>query len=148
MTADFPKGRDFICRHIPHRPPFLLLDQVLALDEERIRAAWETPHDLQALEGHYPGHPIVPGVLLCEAVFQAGALLIAAGTGDPSALEGLPVLTRITGARFKRETGPGERLEIEVCVTERTGGAWFCKGLGRREGKVVLRVDFACALKR
>ena len=67
---------DFITGRIPHRPPFLWLDRVLELTGESIRAEKTIPADLDIFKGHYPDYPLMPGVLLCEAVFQAGALLV------------------------------------------------------------------------
>ena len=66
----------FIAERIPHRPPFLWLDRVVAIDEAAIRAEKTLPEDLDVFRGHYPGYPLLPGVLLCEAVFQAGAVLL------------------------------------------------------------------------
>jgi 3-hydroxymyristoyl/3-hydroxydecanoyl-(acyl carrier protein) dehydratases len=67
----------FIAERIPHRPPFLWLDRVVAIDEAAIRAEKTLPEDLDVFRGHYPGYPLLPGVLLCEAVFQAGAVLLS-----------------------------------------------------------------------
>ena len=67
----------FIAERIPHRPPFLWLDRVVAIDEAAIRAEKTVPEDLDLFRGHYPGYPLMPGVLLCEAVFQAGAVLLS-----------------------------------------------------------------------
>ncbi len=138
-----------ILAHIPHRPPFLWLDRVLELGEERIRAEKTIPTDLDLFRGHYPGHPIMPGVLLCEAVFQAGALLIAEMLRhqgrDPGA--GIPVLSRIQGAKFRREVGPGDTIEVRAEFIEQVAAAWFLKGSVRVHGRVAVQVRFSCALK-
>ncbi len=139
----------FILERIPHRPPFLWLDRVLEIGPDRIRAEKRLPEDLPVFQGHYPHHPLFPGVLLCEAVFQAGALLIAEGLRQSTAgdTKAVPVLTRIFGAKFKRETGPGDLLEIEASLTERIGSAWILKGAVRVGGKLAAQVEFACAQK-
>ena len=142
----------FILERIPHRPPFLWLDRVLEIGDTAIRAEKTVPSDLDIFRGHYPEYPLMPGVLLCEAVFQAGALLIGnllgrevkAKSGEPVSV---PVLTRILGAKFKREVRPGDRLEIRASLVERLGPAWLMKGSVRVGGKVAVQVEFACARK-
>lgn len=139
----------FILERIPHRPPFLWLDRVLDLSGEAIRAEKKVPEDLALFQGHYPEYPLMPGVLLCEAVFQAGALLIGEllrGEGGGQG-GGVPVLTRILGAKFKREVRPGDTLEIAAALVERMGPAWLMKGSVRVSGKIAVRVEFTCAQK-
>lgn len=140
-------GPTFIQERIPHRPPFLWLDRVLELGAEEIRAKKTIPTDLDVFQGHYPDYPILPGVLLCEAVFQAGALLISELLRDKKEITGVPVLTRILGAKFKREIGPGDTVEIRATLKETIGPAWFMKGGVRIKGKIAVQVEFACALK-
>lgn len=144
----------FILARIPHRPPFLWLDRVVEITGETIRAEKTVPTDLELFQGHYPEYPLMPGVLLCEAVFQAGALLIGelsrrdvADAGDGSESGGVPVLTRILGAKFKREVRPGDVLEIAAALVERMGPAWILKGSVRVGGKIAVQVEFACARK-
>ena len=141
----------FILDRIPHRPPFLWLDRVLAVSDDSIRAEKTIPPDLALFEGHYPDYPLMPGVLLCEAVFQAGALLIGeilrGTTGQDNSGDGVPVLTRILGAKFKREVRPGDLLEVSATLVERMGPAWLMKGAVRVGGKVAVHGEFACARK-
>ncbi|MBW1750255.1 MAG: 3-hydroxyacyl-ACP dehydratase FabZ [Deltaproteobacteria bacterium] len=138
---------DFITGRIPHRPPFLWLDRVLELTGESIRAEKTIPADLDIFKGHYPDYPLMPGVLLCEAVFQAGALLVGELLKSEQDRSGVPVLTRINGAKFKREVRPGDTIEIRAILKEQLGPAWFFKGSVRVGGKVAVQVEFACALK-
>jgi 3-hydroxyacyl-[acyl-carrier-protein] dehydratase len=138
---------DFITSRIPHRPPFLWLDRILEISGETIRAEKTISADLDVFKGHYPDYPLMPGVLLCEAVFQAGALLIGEMVKDEGPMAGVPVLTRITGAKFKREVRPGDTIEIRATLKEKLGPAWFLKGSVRVNGKVAVQVEFACALK-
>lgn len=144
----------FILDRIPHRPPFLWLDRVVEITGETIRAEKIVPTDLDLFQGHYPEYPLMPGVLLCEAVFQAGALLIGElsrrETGAAEGIAesgGMPVLTRILGAKFKREVRPGDALEIAATLVERMGPAWILKGSVRVGGKIAVQVEFACARK-
>ncbi len=144
-----PMGRSFIEERIPHRAPFLWLDQILELDKESIRAEKYITADLDVFQGHYPDYPIMPGVLLCEAVFQAGALLISEILqGGEEDIQGVPVLTRILGAKFKREVVPGDTIELRAALKEKMGPAWFMKGSVRVKDKVAVQVEFACALKK
>lgn len=132
---------------IPHRPPFLWVDRMLDHDGSSLLTEKYIPEDLEVFQGHYPDHPILPGVLLCEAVFQTGALLIALllkESDDPGV--GVPVLTRIEGVRFKRPVGPGDTIRMKVTLKERLSGVWFLKGTLRVNEKVAVQVDFACTL--
>ena len=92
----------------------------------------------------------MPGVLLCEAVFQSGALLMADNLKrmepSPSQTGLMPVLTRIKGAKFKREVKPGDTIRIQVKVDENVGNVWFFKGKVTVDDKTALKVDFGCAL--
>ncbi len=127
---------------IPHREPFLWLDEVVELSETLVRARKRVAEDLEIFRGHYPDFPVLPGVLLCEAVFQAGAVLIASGGDIP---EGhVPVVTRQHETRFRRMVRPGEVLEIEARLDETLGGAWFLSGTVRVDGQVAVRLQFAC----
>ena len=147
------RSETFISDRIPHRPPFLWLDRVLEITDSSIVAEKRIPEDLDLFQGHYPDYPLMPGVLLCEAVFQAGGVLLAeilisginSSDDDPALAK--PVLTRILGAKFKREVRPGDTVTISVKLVERVGGAWFLKGTVRVDGKVAVQVEFGCILK-
>lgn len=143
-------SREFIHGRIPHREPFLWVDTVTEVSDNHLIAQKKISPELDIFQGHYPNHPIMPGVLLCEAVFQAGALLISEITSrdnDYSEMTTqIPVLTRIQGAKFKREVHPGDTITIDVRFTERVSNAWFMKGKVLVEGKVAVKVHFSCAL--
>ncbi len=141
------QGLDFITDRIPHRPPFLWLDRICELTKDSIRAEKAIDPGLDLFQGHYPDYPLMPGVLLCEAIFQAGALLIGELSAGDETLTGVPVLARIQSAKFKREVRPGETISIEARLKEKVGPAWFFKGTVRVEGKVAVQVEFSCALK-
>jgi len=141
------QGRAFITSRIPHREPFLWLDRIVELRKDSIRAEKNFSPELPLFAGHYPDYPLVPGVILCEAIFQAGALLIGELLGDGEQRDGVPVLTRISGARFKREVRPGDTIEIRAALQEQVGMAWFLKGNVRVAGKMAVQLEFACMLK-
>ncbi len=132
---------------IPHRPPFLWVDTIIEYDSASIITEKAIPETLDIFQGHYPDHPILPGVILCEALFQTGALLIALilkNTAVPKA--GVPVITRIEEAKFKRPVGPGDSIHMQVNIREELGGVWFLKGVLRVNEKVSVKVNFACTL--
>ena len=133
---------------IPHRAPFLLLDRIVSMDETHIVAeSVPRPEDelfSRVFAGHYPGNPITPGVLVCEMVFQAAAVLLSQRVADDA--EGVPVLVRIRDARFKQMVKPGDRLEIEASLDEQVSNAFTMKGSAKRDGKTAVRVEFTCAL--
>jgi 3-hydroxyacyl-[acyl-carrier-protein] dehydratase len=137
---------EFIESRLPHRAPFLWLDRITSLTDTEVAAETLIRSELDVFKGHYPEYPIMPGVLLCEAVFQAGALLIAECIKDQD-WDGIPVLTRITNAKFKREVRPDDLIEITATLKERLSSAWFMKGVVRVSGKVAVKVEFSCALK-
>ncbi len=143
---------NFIKQRIPHRSPFLWLDNVSEINDDFIKAEKLIPEDLDIFQGHYPDHPIMPGVLLCEAVFQAGALLISermSSGKNENVTEGssFPVLTRIVNAKFKREVKPGDIIEIMAKFKDKVGPAWFLKGTVKVGGKTAVLVEFACMQK-
>ena len=132
---------------IPHRPPFLLVDEIVERDEKHIVCRKTFSEDEYFYAGHYPDFPITPGVLLCEAAMQAGAVLLAplmaADDGDG---DSVPVATRMNDVRFKRVVLPGETIEMDVELTHRVSKAWYLKGIVRCNGQVALRLEFACAI--
>ena len=136
-----------IYERIPHRPPFLWVDRIISIENETIVAEKYFSPDLDIYEGHYPDHPITPGVILCEAVFQAGALLIAdLLKKDGKEATGVPVLTRIYGARFKRAISPGDTVRLNAQLKEVLGNAWMLKGKVLVDDKLAVSVEFGCSM--
>lgn len=146
------KASQSIYERIPHRPPFLWVDEIIKLGPRFIEAKKHIPSDLDIFIGHYPDYPVLPGVLLCEAVFQAGAVLLSeiinksAKTDDMSISNKVPVLTRILNAKFKRQVRPGDIVHLQVKFKETLGSAWFLDGKAYVNDKLAARVDFSCAL--
>lgn len=137
-----------ILRLIPHRPPFLWVDRIVALEAARIETEKVIPADLELFQGHYPDYPILPGVLLCEAVFQSGAILISSQLqASGKTISGVPVLTRILGAKFKREVKPGDTIRMTAQLVETVGPAWFMKGKVLLAGQTAVSVEFSCMVK-
>lgn len=135
---------------IPHRPPFLFVDEIISHEGEVLVAkrTWRADEDFY--KGHYPGAPITPGVLLSESVFQTGACLMAklmagaAGQGG-----GVPLLSKVSDIRFRLPVYPGETVTIEVKRKETMGEFHFLTGLMKNtEGKKIMNVEFAVAWKK
>jgi 3-hydroxyacyl-[acyl-carrier-protein] dehydratase len=129
---------------IPHRPPFLFLDEIISRDDRRIVCRKTFKGDEFFYAGHYPGQPITPGVILCEAAMQAGAALLASLV--PAGTPGVPVATRMNDIRFKQMVRPGDTIEIEVQLNERLAQAFFLTAKISCQGKSAVRFEFACTL--
>jgi 3-hydroxyacyl-[acyl-carrier-protein] dehydratase len=134
-----------IYQAIPHRPPFLFVDAIDELTETRIRTTKRIQGNEAFFQGHYPDYPIMPGVLICESIFQSGAILISKRI-DSSSLHAIPVLTRIQDAKFRNMVRPDDILEIEVEIAEIISSAYFLKGKAMVSGKTAVTVAFACSL--
>ena len=135
--------REKILQAIPHRDPFLLVDEIVEQDETRIVCIKTFSGEEDFFAGHYPGYPLVPGVYLCEAAMQAGAILLAKYMAN-EARDRVPVATRINDVRFKRMVRPGETIRMEVELVERLSSAFFLKAKSMVDGKVAVRFEFAC----
>ena len=133
---------------IPHRPPFLFVDEIVSHDGDVLvaRRTWRAEENFYA--GHYPGAPITPGVLLCEAVFQTGALLMAKLMAGPGGSGGVPLLTKVTDVRFRLPVYPGDTTTIEVRRKETMGDFHFMSGTMKQGDKRVLNLEFSVAWKK
>lgn len=128
---------------IPHRNRMLLVDEVTHVEKEQIVCQKTFRDDEHFFDGHYPGNPIVPGVILCECAAQSGAILISTLLGEA---KGTPVLTRMDDIRFKRIVKPGETIEIKVTLDDVVSTAYYLTAQIRCQGKLATRLSFACTL--
>ena len=131
-----------IASAIPHRPPMLLIDEVISQDADRIHCRKTSSAQDFFVQGHFPDYPLVPGVILCECALQSGAILLAARGTDRDAV---PVATRLDGVKFKRMVRPGDTIDIEVSLNEMVSNAAYLTGKITVDGKLAARLDFACA---
>jgi 3-hydroxyacyl-[acyl-carrier-protein] dehydratase len=129
---------------IPHREPFLLLDEIVEQSESRIVCRKRFTGDEFWFRGHYPGYPITPGVLLCEAGMQAGAVLLSRMVSDQPDL--VPLAGRVNNVQFKQLVRPGDTIDIEAEFVERVSKAYFLKARVLKDGVVACRLDFACTM--
>ena len=137
MIPSAPFGRDVIASILPHRDPFLLLDEVIELEAgTRVAARYRVPEDGWWFAGHFPERPVMPGVLIVEAMAQTGAVAVLA---EESNRGRIAFFAGIDDCRFKRIVAPGETLALE-CESDQVRGP-----IGR--GKATARVDGALAAR-
>lgn len=130
---------------LPHRYPFLLIDRITAVTSgESITALKNVTINEPAFQGHFPGRPIMPGVLIIEAMAQAGGVLshVTLGDVDPKPLF---FLAGVKNARFRQTVLPGDQLVIQVDVEKIKRGIWFYNCSASVDGQVVVSADITCA---
>ncbi len=129
---------------LPHRPPFLFVDEILELvPGERARARWHVDPDAWFFPGHFPGNPILPGVVMVEALAQTGALAAMADEGNKGTLA---LFAAIGRARFRRIVRPGDDLVLETRLTRRRGRIGSGEGTATVDGEVACRTELSFAL--
>ena len=120
---------------LPHRYPFLLIDRVTEwVAHQRLVGFKNVTANEQFFQGHFPGHPVMPGVLIVEALAQASGLL--AYQSEPwIAEEKVMYLMALDAVKFRRPVVPGDRLTLEVTLTKRKGAIWKLKGIASVDGQ-------------
>ena len=131
---------------IPHREPFLFVDEIVEWDAKHIICKKTFTGKEDFFRGHYPGYPIVPGVLQCEAALQAGAILLTKIFEDENVGSRVPVVAKMGEARFKQMVFPGDTILIEVKFRDKMAGVYFLRAKVTVNGKTSVQFDFACAL--
>lgn len=126
---------------LPHREPMLLVDEVIMDEDGQAHGFYTVRGDEWFLQGHFPGNPIVPGVIQCEMMGQSCCLLLA------EQLKGKrPLYTGMDNVRFKRQVGPGDRLEFKCVITAHKGPFWFAEGTGYVGDSMFLKATMSFAL--
>lgn len=128
---------------IPHRAPMLLVDEIASQDDESIVCRKHFHADEYFFQGHYPDHPLVPGVILCESAVQAGAVLLSK---KMEASNMMPVLTRMNDVKFKNMVHPGDTIEMHVKLDEVVSNAYYLTAQVKKDGKSAARLSFTCTM--
>jgi beta-hydroxyacyl-ACP dehydratase FabZ len=138
MRLEYPD----IIQRLPHRYPFLLVDRVIEfVDGERVVAIKNVTANEPFFDGHFPGRPIMPGVLICEALVQAGGLLASCSKNGLPEGRGI-LLAGLEHVRFRRPVVPGDQLRLEVELVHKHRPLWKMKGRAIVEGKTVSEAEF------
>ena len=138
-----------ILKYLPHRDPFLFVDEVISLEEgSNIHAVMNIKNESHFLEGHFPGNPIVPGVILIEAMGQASGIL-GSKTMNKTPHEGsIYVIAGVDRARFRQRVLPGDKVDIFSKVLGSTRGIWKFECFAEVNGKLVCSANILCAERK
>ena len=135
-----------LTEYLPHRYPFLLVDRVLELEpHKRIVALKNVTINEPFFQGHFPGHPVMPGVLMLEAMAQAAGILSFATLGLKADSGTIFYLAGIDNARFKRPVIAGDQLRLEAEITRVARSLWKYRGRATVDGQVAVEADLMCA---
>lgn len=141
-----PLGVEHIAALLPHRYPFLLIDRVVALDlNKRVTALKNVTFNEPFFQGHFPNHPVMPGVLLIEAMAQAAGVLIKLSEPHDPNQPMVFYLVKVDKARFNRVVVPGDQLQLEVEHKRRLRNMSQFYGRAMVEGQVAAEAEFLCA---
>ena len=137
-----------ILKLLPHRYPILLVDRVLEIETGKsIKALKNVTINEPFFMGHFPKHPVMPGVLMIEAMAQAAALLSFATLGVTPDDKTVYYFAGIDGARFKRPVGPGDQLIMDVELLRMKAGIFKFKGVCRVDGSLACEAELMCTMR-
>lgn len=133
---------------LPHRYPFLLIDKVLEFEpDERLLALKNVTYNEPFFGGHFPGRPVMPGVLIVEAMAQATGLLAMESRPNEVQSNSLYYFVGIDKARFKQPVEPGDQLHLEVFLKNVKRGIWMFSGEARVDGRVAATAEIMCTAR-
>ena len=145
MTMDIHE----ILKKLPHRYPILLVDRVLEVEEgKRIKALKNVTINEPFFVGHFPHRPVMPGVMMLEAMAQAAALLAFAAQGSQPDDKSVIYFAGIDGARFKRPVEPGDQLIMEVTLERAKAGIYKFKGVTSVGSDVACEAELMCTMRK
>lgn len=137
-----------ILDHLPHRYPFVLIDRVVSMKiGEEITALKNVTINEPFFPGHFPYHPVMPGVLIVEAMAQAAAILSFKTMGIKPSDDSVYYFAGIDSARFKKPVSPGDQIILNVKIDRILKGIWKYSGIARVDGTVVAEAQMMCILK-
>ncbi len=132
-----------ILKFLPHRYPFLLVDRIVEIEaDKKIVGIKNVSFNENFFQGHFPNQPVMPGVLICEAMAQCGAIFAYTVRGGVDANK-LFVLTGLDRVKFKRPVEPGDQLRIELTCLKRRGPFWKMSGVATVEGKLAAQAEIS-----
>jgi len=132
-----------IMKKLPHRYPFLLVDKIIAMEPNvSITGIKNVTINEPFFQGHFPGQPIMPGVLIIEAMAQVGGVLAFSTSTDAKSV----FFMSIEKARFRKPVVPGDQLKMELRVVQQRGNVWRLSGVAKVDDKVVAEADFTAML--
>ena len=138
-----------IKKYIPHRYPFLLVDRIVELDVgKRVVGLKNVTVNEPFFPGHFPHSPVMPGVLIIEALAQAAAVLAFKTEGTVPDENSMVYFASVDNVRFKRPVVPGDQLILEAEIVRTIRNIWKFKAVARVEGEVATEAEFMCAIKR
>ena len=138
-----PLSREYVKDYLPHRDPMLFIDRVIALDENTITIESDVDPEAAYFKGHFPGMPIMPGVLIVETVAQAGALLVSLTRGLTD--DKFIAFSNVDAVKFRRPVEPGEMLTVEVEIEKVRLPFYKFIGTAKVDGKIAASLKFAAA---
>lgn len=137
-----------VLRYLPHRYPFLLIDRVLSYEAgKNITALKNVTINEPFFNGHFPHHPVMPGVLIIEAMAQAAAIVSFKTMDSKPSDDSVYYFAGIDKARFKKPVSPGDQLVLNVKIDRILRGIWKYSGTASVDGTVVAEAEFMCILK-
>jgi 3-hydroxyacyl-[acyl-carrier-protein] dehydratase len=137
-----------VLKHLPHRYPFLLIDRVLEYVEDKsLIAIKNVTINEPFFQGHFPNRPVMPGVLVVEAMAQACGILSFRTQGTTPGSNSIYLFVGIDKARFKRPVEPGDQLMIEVSITRKMHGIWKYEATAKVDGELCCSAELMCTYK-
>lgn len=137
-----------ILKKLPHRYPFLMVDRVTAIDKGKsIQAIKNVTINEPFFTGHFPQRPVMPGVMMLEAMAQVGALLIFDSVGASPDDKTVYYFAGIDAARFKRPVEPGDQLVMDVSLIRAKAGIYKFSGVARVDGNVACEAEMMCTMR-
>ena len=134
-----------IMKALAHRYPFLLVDRILEMDEKRVVGLKNVTINEPFFQGHFPGHPIMPGVLIIEAMAQVGGMLLMGSVPDPSSK--VVYFTSLNNVKFRRPVKPGDQIRFELDLLQVRGMMCKMSGIAKVDGQVVCEAEMGAMVR-